>query len=187
MSGGQAAMKLASTATKQGLQNLICANLDTVVALEQELYQEFSATERRLHRFTQTLGRLPVLFGHLIAIGAWLVVNSERSGIEPIDPWPHDGLIIFMGAEAIVLTLLVLVTQRIMQRLDNHRALLSLQIQLLNEQETTKALALLGGIQHHLGIATPDVSLEAMTEQTDPQAVSSAIQHAVEQEPPPKK
>lgn len=167
---------------KRGLQGLIRANLDTVVALEQALYEEFSTTERRLHRFTQALGRLPVLFAHVIAIGAWLVFNSSRSGIEPVDPWPHNGLIIVLSAEAIALTLLVLITQRIMQRLDNHRALLSLQIQLLNEQETTKALALLGSIQQHLGIATNDKGLEAMTEETDPGAVSSAIQRAVKEE-----
>lgn len=138
---------------KPGLQGLIRANLDTVVALEQALYKEFSVTERRLHRLTQAFGRLPILFAHIVGIGAWLLVNSERSGIAPIDPWPHDGLIIFLGAEAIALTLVVLITQRIMQRLDNHRALLSLQIQLLNEQETTEALALLGRIHKHLGIA----------------------------------
>lgn len=146
---------------KRGLQGLIRANLHTVVALEQDFYREFSPTERRLHRFTQALGRLPVLFAHIVAIGAWLLVNSEYSGMTPIDPWPHDGLIIFLGAEAIALTLLVLITQRIMQRLDNHRALLSLQIQLLNEQETTKALGMLRRIQKHLGIAADDESLEA--------------------------
>lgn len=179
-------MKPAPSSKPDDLQGLIRANLDTVVALEHELYEEFSVTERRLHRFTQVLGRLPVLFGHLVAIGAWLVINREGSGVTPIDPWPHDGLIIFLGVEAIVLTLMVLVTQRIMQRLDNHRALLSLQIQLLNEQETTKALALLGGIQRHLGIHTADKGLQAMTEDTDPQAVSTAIQRAVEQDQPKK-
>lgn len=169
---------------KQGLQGLIRANLDTVVTLEQALYREFSVTERRLHRFTQALGRLPILFAHFIGIGAWLLMNSERSGVTPVDPWPHDGLIIFLGAEAIALTLLVLITQRIMQRLDNHRALLALQIHLLNEQETTKALALLGRIQRHLGIAADDKSLDAMTGATDPGEVSSAIQHAVKEEQP---
>lgn len=171
---------------KQGLQGLIRANLDTVVELEQALYREFSVTERRLHRFTQAFGRLPILFAHIIGIGAWLLINSEHSEITPLDPWPHDGLIIFLGAEAIALTLMVLITQRIMQRLDNHRALLSLHIQLLNEQETTKALALLGRIAERLGIATDDKSLEAMTETTDPGEVSSAIQRAVKEKPPEK-
>lgn len=168
---------------KQGLQGLIRSNLDSVVALEQALYQQFSAGERRLHRFTQAFGRLPVLFTHIMAIGAWLLVNSEYRGLKPIDPWPHNGLIIFLAAEAIALTLLVLITQRIMQRLDNHRALLSLQIQMLNEQETTKALTLLRRIQKHLGIAASDKHLEAMTETTDPGALSSAIQRAAEEPP----
>lgn len=163
----------------QNLQELIRANLNTVVALERELYQEFNCTERWLHRTTQAIGHLPVLLVHLLLIAAWLWINSEWSPLSPVDPWPHDGFIIFLGSEAIVLSLMVLITQRIMQRLDNHRALLSLQIQLLNEQETTKVLAVLGLIQERLGIVTGDESLAAMTEDTDPSAVSSAIEHAV--------
>lgn len=140
----------------QSLRGLIRANLNTVVALEHELYQEFNCTERWLHRTTQAIGHLPVLLVHLLLIAGWLWINSAWSPLSPVDPWPHDGLIIFLGAEAIVLSLMVLITQRIMQWLDNHRALLSLQIQLLNEQETTKALAVLGRIQEHLGITAGD-------------------------------
>lgn len=165
----------------QNLTDRIRANLSTVVALEHELYQEFSRTERGLHRITKAFGRLPMLIAHLAIIAAWLWLNSEWSPITPLDPWPHDGLIIFLAAEAIALTLLVLITQRIMQRLDNHRALLSLQIQLLNEQETTKALAILCGIQERLGIASADENVAAMIEETDPSAVSSAIQHAAKE------
>lgn len=168
----------------QSLQGLIRANLNTVVALEQELYQEFSRSERGLHRLTLTFGRLPVLLGHLALIAIWIFFNSAWSPFTPIDPWPHDALILALATESIALMLLVLIAQRIMERLDNHRALLSLQIHLLNEQETTKALAVLRRIETHLGIAGSDESLAAMTEQTDPGEVSSAIQQAVSTEKP---
>lgn len=164
------------------LNSLIYENLKTVVDLERALYRSFTPQERRIHRVTDVVGRPVVLIVHLIAMLAWIVGNLTSA--HPIDPWPHDGMILFLACEAIVLTLLVLTTQGIMQRLDNHRAHLALQIELLSEQETTKTLEILRRIQQRLGIPAADESLSAMTEKTSPEAVSSAIEEATSKQPP---
>lgn len=165
----------------RSIDGLVRKNLQTIAELERELYNRFTPFERLVHRITLAAGRFYVLVGHLVVIGAWLLVNSPWVTSEPIDPWPYDGLILFLGAEAIVLTLLVLTTQRIMQKLSNHRAHLALQIQLLSEQEITKALQILTRIDRHLGSGARDETTKAMTEHTSPAEVSGAIRDTLTQ------
>ena len=165
------------------LNSLVRENLKTVVSLEQELYNRFTPREHRVHRLTQMFGRSSILLVHALAIAAWIAGNNIAT--HPSDPWPHEGLILFLACESIILTLLVLITQRIMQKLDNHRAQMALQIQLLNEQEATKTLELLHRIEERLGIHTTDADLAAMTQTTSPEAVSSAIQQASNTAPAP--
>lgn len=162
------------------LDRFVRRNLATVVELERQIYAQFSPLERGVHRFILGLSRLWFFFVHIAGIAAWLYFN--RTLAAPIDPWPHDGLIIFLGAEAVFLTLLVLINQRLMQQLDEHRAHLTLQIDLLNEQETTKVLNLLRHVAQRLEIK-PDRETLAMAQDTDPEHVSEEIQRVSQQDP----
>lgn len=162
------------------LDRFVRQNLRTVVELERHIYEQFSPFERAVHRFILSLSHLWFFFAHIVGVGAWLYLNHAIAA--PIDPWPHDGLIIFLGAEAVFLTLLVLINQRMMQQLDEHRAHLTLQIDLLNEQETTKTLDLLRRVAQRLQIE-PDSQTLAMAQETDPEEVSEEIQRASQEDP----
>lgn len=162
----------------QDLDSLIRENLKTVLGLEKELYNRFTTQEHHVHRLTRIFGRFHIFIAHTLVIAGWIAWNGMSDS--PLDPWPHEGLILVLACESIALTLLVLITQRIMQNLDNHRAQLSLQIQLLNEQEATKTLEVLHRIEKHLGMLEPDDRLVAMTQATSSEAVSSAIQNATD-------
>ena len=167
------------------LNNLISENLQTVIALEDELYSKFTPLERSIHRFIFAIGRFRTVIVHLILFGFWIMLNSIME--EPWDPWPHDGLILFLACESILLTILVLITQRIMQKLDTHRTHLALQISLLDEQETTKVLEIVDRIEKSLGNAVKDEHVSALVQQTNPAEVSSAIQKNIQKDPGDKK
>lgn len=160
----------------QSIRGLVRRNLETIAELEHELYNRFTPLERMVHRLTLTIGRFYVLVAHVALIGAWLLANSRWGMTAPVDPWPYEGLILFLSSETIILTLLVLNTQRIMQKLSNHRTHLALQIQLLSEQEVTKALQILTRIEQRLGNGAKDETANAMAQHTPAEEVSGAIQ-----------
>ena len=162
------------------LDRFVRHNLRTVVELERHIYAQFSPLERTIHRFILSLSRLWFFFVHVAGVAAWIYFNGSVAA--PLDPYPHDGLILFLGAEAVFLTLLVLINQRMMQQLDEHRAHLTLQIDLLNEQETTKALDLLRRVAQRLDIK-PDAETTAMAEDTNPEHVSEEIRRVSQQDP----
>ncbi|HLQ24655.1 MAG TPA: DUF1003 domain-containing protein [Acidiferrobacterales bacterium] len=163
------------------LNKLINENLQTVVALENELYGKFSPLERWVHQFTLSVGRFRTAVLHLILFALWIALNSTMQ--KPWDPWPYNGLIIFLACESILLTLLVLATQRIMQKLHAHRTSLALQIGLLNEQETTKILEVLERIEKKSGVAVNDEDLSALSQQTSHAEMSSAIEKSINNNP----
>ncbi len=172
---------------RRSIDRLIHKNLETIAQLEQELYNKFTPLERLVHRITSVIGRLYVLLLHVVLIMAWIVMNTPPLHPPfmdaPVDPWPYAGLILFLGSEAIILTLLVLTTQRIMQQLSNHRAHLTLQIQLLNEQETTKVLEIVTRLEQRLGgSGIKDDAVAAMTQHTRPEDVSDAIEQTIKED-----
>lgn len=162
------------------LDRFVRQNLRTVVELERHIYAQFSPPERAIHRFILKLSRLWFFFVHVTGVAAWVYFNGTAA--VPLDPYPHDGLILFLGAEAVFLTLLVLINQRLMQQLDEHRAHLTLQIDLLNEQETTKALDLLRRVAERLEVK-PDAETMAMAQDTNPEHVSEEIQRVSQRDP----
>lgn len=166
----------------ESLHQLIHKNLDTVVELEHELYQRVTPAERLVHRITLFSGRFSVLIFHAAAIAGWIAFNTLAPAHYTLDHWPFDGLILFLACESLLLTLLVLITQRIMQKLDNHRAHLALQLELLAEQETTKGLEILRRLEKHFGLAVPDDNAAALAQSTDTQVLSSAIEDAMKTE-----
>lgn len=161
------------------VHNVVKQNLDTVLDLEQRLYACFTPLERLTYRTTRLIGRIESLIVQLVIAILWIAVNTHAFTAHPLDPWPFHGLELALSFEAVILTLLVLTTQRIMQKLDNHRTHLTLQISLLSEQETTKVLDVLARIEGRLG-GGRDEQLLAFTEEVDARKVSAAIKKSLE-------
>ena len=95
-------------------------------------------------------------------------------GIKPFDPFPFSFLTLVVSLEAIFLTLLVLMRQNRMTKEADKRAKLDLQINMLDEQETTMILRMVQKIGNHLGLEeiaeTPD-----LCEETDITTVAKII------------
>lgn len=157
------------------LDGLMRGNLETVLGLEREIYGRFTPLERFSHRVTRAFGSLRMVALHALGLLMWFVVNSGMLPLAPFDPWPFHALVLTLALESLLLSFLILISQRVMQQMDNHRTHLALQIGLLAEQESTKILEALTRMEHKLGTAEKDEQRDALSQSTAPQTLSEAI------------
>jgi uncharacterized membrane protein len=152
-------------------------NIDTIMALEKESVERLSAVEHIADKVTNWAGSTPFIIAHIIWFGIWIVINSGLiPGINPFDPFPFSFLTLVVSLEAIFLTLLVLMSQNRMTKEADKRAHLDLQINMLDEQETTLILRMVQKITRHLGLDEElDESLKDLCEETDVVRVAKTL------------
>jgi uncharacterized membrane protein len=98
------------------------------------------------------------------------------SRIRPFDPLPFSFLTLVVSLEAIFLTLLVLMSQNRMTKEADKRANLDLQINMLDEQETTMILRVVQKIAQHLGLQEEiNEPMKELNEETDVNRVSQSL------------
>jgi len=152
-------------------------NIETILKLEKETVQNLSTAEHVADKVRGFAGSTPFIILHILWFGGWILVNSGIiSGISPFDPFPFNFLTLMVSLEAIFLTLLVLMSQNQMTKEADKRANLDLQINMLDEQETTMILRMVQKIVTHLGLEDEmDNSIKELSEDTDINNVSKTI------------
>jgi uncharacterized membrane protein len=152
-------------------------NITAIQKLQNETQQGISSIEYIAHKISAFAGSSPFIVLHLLWFGAWIFINSGSiSKITPFDPFPFSFLTLIVSLESIFLTLLVLMSQNRMTKEADKRAHLDLQINLLDEQETTMILRLVQKITLHLGIEEEiDESINDLSETTDINQVAKKI------------
>ncbi len=162
---------------KQEAKDAIHKNIQTILELEKQAIQNLSAVERIADKVTAFAGSSPFIILHIIWFGVWILLNSKViSRIIPFDPFPFSFLTLVVSLEAIFLTLLVLMTQNRMTKEADKRAKLDLQINMLDEQETTLTLRIVQKIAIHLGLEEEiGDSIKDFCEETDINIVAKTI------------
>src|SRR5436190_13441633 len=128
-------------------------NIETILKLEKETLQNLSTAEHVADKVRAFAGSTPFIILHILWFGGWILANSGIvSGISPFDPFPFNFLTLMVSLEAIFLTLLVLKSQNQMTKEADRRTNLDLQINMLDEQETTMILRMVQKIATHLGL-----------------------------------
>ncbi|MFP5288687.1 MAG: DUF1003 domain-containing protein [Thermoanaerobaculia bacterium] len=130
-------------------------NIEAIVRLEEEAMRQRTLSERMSDVFTGFMGSMGFVVFHLLLFGIWFAVNTGITPFPVFDPFPFGILTLIVSAEGVLLAIFVLISQNRMSRQANHRAHLNLQINLLNEQETTKLLQKVQSIVDRLGIEDP--------------------------------
>ena len=129
----------------------------------------------RIARFCGTMTFLWINVGWFIA---WVAVNVF---LQPFDPYPFTLLLLLVSLEAILLSVLILISQNLSAAENERRHHLDLQINLLNEREMTALLRLTMAMATRLGIDESQVrEVAAFAEETDPTAVLRQIVEAEE-------
>lgn len=117
---------------------------------------------------TSRFGSIAFLVGNVIVYAFWVLMNTGKiAGLPVIDPYPYAFMNSFVSIEAIILSIIVLMSQNRENQRDVLRNELGLQVELISEKEITKILTLLKEILKNQKKEINDPELEEMTKGID--------------------
>lgn len=159
-------------------------NIETVAALEREALAQRTPGERFSRALARICGRTETLVFHAVLLALWFALNLGLFGARFVfDPFPFPLLASVFSAEAMVFSLVVLMAQDQLQKQADRRAHLDLQINLLNENETTRLLVLMTRIADRLGVDHSDLQGgKDLVRPTDPRTLVETIEKAMPDE-----
>ena len=156
---------------------------ETVLAIAR-LHDEHRSSATRHHRVveraTALLGRPSFIIALTLLVVAWMGLNglAFALGYRPLDPPPFAWLAGFASLASLYLVVVILTTQRRDDLLARHRELLTLELAILAEQKSAKAIALLEELRRDSPHVHDRVDRQAdeMAQPADPHMVIDAIQ-----------
>jgi uncharacterized membrane protein len=130
---------------------------------------------------TSYFGTVSFLTVNVIVYGIWILGNSGKiPGFPLIDPYPYSFMNSFVSIEAIILSVIVLMSQNRENQRDVLRNELGLQVELISEKETTKILQLLKQILAEQKKTLLDPELEEMTKGIDTGYIERKLEEQLE-------
>ena len=137
--------------------------------------------ERWVDKLNEVAGSTPFLVLHAVGFAIWILWNTGRLGLRPIDPFPFGLMTTIVSLEAIFLSIFVLMSQQRESAIAELREELGLQVSLRVEQEVTKALQLVAGLYTRLGHrVSDDPELAHMLQPLDVRAIERDLLEQIE-------
>lgn len=120
--------------------------------------------ERIADWMTSRFGTVSFLVLNLIVYAIWIVINVGMvASIKPFDPFPFGLLTMSMSVEAIILAIVVLISQNREARITELREEMNLQVDMIAEEELTKVLKMLTILMEKHGVdISGDRELQSM-------------------------
>ena len=110
-------------------------------------------TEKFADRLTSSFGSMTFLVGNAVFFILWIVFNTDQiKGVSTFDPFPFILLITIISLEAIILEISVLISQNRTAKIDELRAEIDLQINLISAKEITKIMKMLALLLEKHGV-----------------------------------
>lgn len=128
-----------------------------------------SVTEKFADLLTAKFGTVTFLVLNFMWFAVWIVINTGYfPGIEPFDPFPFGLLTMIVSLEAIMLAIIVLISQNREARVTELREEIELQLSTIAETELTKLINLTALLLEKEGInITNDPELKKMLRPID--------------------
>jgi len=141
-------------------------------------------SERIADVMTAAFGSMPFLLVNGVWFLAWIVINLGLiPGIEPFDPFPFGLLTMIVSLEAIMLAIVVLISQNRAAKIADLREEVDLEVDVITERELTKLLELLVTLMRQQGIdLSRDAELRAMLRPTDAKEIEATLEEQVVKE-----
>ena len=146
--------------------NGILGDIAQVTAkLRAEHNRETSTLQRAVDRLTAIAGWPGSVAVMAAAIGLWIAANSllARLGTRPFDPPPYPLLQMTLAILAVLVTMLILATQRREEQFAGHRSQLTLQLAILNDRKISKIIELIEEIRRDSPTIADRIDTEAMS------------------------
>lgn len=160
-------------------------SVQSIVELKSQHARGATRGDRFAERLVSALGRPAFLASVLVFVATWIVGNLAAPAwhLKVFDAPPFYWLQGAVSLTALCLTILVLSTQRRLDRLAEERAQLTLQVALVNEQKIAKVIALLEELRsdHPEIVDRHDAQAAAMAEPTNPQSVLDALRESTDE------
>lgn len=137
-----------------------------------------SLSERIADWITSKSGTMTFLVVNMTLFMFWIVLNTEMiEGVVPFDPYPFGFLTMVVSLEAIILSVVVLISQNRSERIAATREELALQIDLMTEQEVTKLLHIVVELAQRQGIdLSQDKEIAHMLKPTNVSKIEGQIE-----------
>jgi uncharacterized membrane protein len=134
-----------------------------------KLDEKRSVTERLADSLTSKFGTILFLLVNILLFFGWILINlSTISFIAPFDPYPFNFLTMVVSLEAIILSIVVLISQNRDTKIANVRAEIDTRIDIIAEEEITKILELIKKLLEKNNIdISKDEALTHMLKPTD--------------------
>ena len=133
---------------------------------------------------TSYFGSISFLLVNIAFFTFWILANLGKiPGIPVFDPYPYVLLIMAVSLEAIILAIVVLISQNREKQISTLRDELQLQVELIAEREITKVLALLKNLLAEKGIKITDVELQEMLEEVDTSYIERKLEEQLVAKP----
>lgn len=151
-------------------------SIDELAEFHLEHYRHATPLQRAIDGVTERLGRPGVVIALFALIGAWIVFAAVRDDGR-VDQPSFAWLELAATLAALLVALLILVTQRREDQLAERRSQLTLELALLADKRSAKIIALLEELRRdHPDLADRlDAESEEMAAPTDPHQVIAAI------------
>jgi uncharacterized membrane protein len=130
----------------------ISQNIETILAFYSSEEQKISSSQRVLETISGSVGR-PLYLGSIVLLVAlWILANviAHHVGFAEFDPAPFFWLQGLVSLGALLTTTVLLIKQNRLAKLEERRAHLELQVNLLTEQKTTKLINLMEELRRDL-------------------------------------
>lgn len=167
------------------LPDHVSQQVETLAVLHTKAEKEAGFHQHAVESVTAFLGRPLFLNLTIGAIALWVLANilPRQFGLKCFDPPPFYWLQGAVGLGALLLTIVVLITQNRQARLSERRAQLDLQVNLLAEQKIAKLIALMEELRRDIPTVKDrlDPEAEAMQLSPDPHAVLEALEEKIEE------
>ncbi len=157
----------------------ITQNIESIAAFYEREFQKVSGVQRVVEDISTIVSRPAFLGCILLFVALWIVANlaALQLGIAAFDPAPFFWLQGIVSLLALLTTMVVLIRQERLAKLEERRVHLDLQVNLLTEQKTTKLIHLIEELRRDLPMVKDrhDPESEAMQRPTDPHRVLAEI------------
>ena len=158
-----------------------------IASIHAQSEQKVGTHQRHIERLSAQVGRPITIYLLLVAVGAWVLVNSALASVgrAPLDPPPYFWLQGLLGLYAALVSTVVLTTQTRQQKHAEQRAYLELQVNLIAEQKTAKVIGLLEELRRDMPSVRDRVDLEAnaMSLAVDAEAVHTVLAETLDSAP----
>lgn len=163
----------------------ISQQVETLAVLHAKAEKEAGFHQHAVESVTAFLGRPLFLNLSIGVIVLWVLANVFPGlfGLKCFDPPPFFWLQGAIGLGALLLTIVVLITQNRQALLSERRAKLDLQVNLLAEQKIAKLIALMEELRRDIPTVKDrfDPEAEAMQQSPDPHAVLEALEEKIDE------